>query len=130
MQLVSQYLKNQLHNLTTPSLYVLDAKNLKNTPYFTLSKTILLLLSKFQNIAFSCLGIVGLLLTLFLALKKQLQFKEDKLLLFISLSLGYTITVIGISAEQYDRLNVPNYALIIILSVLLYPKLKSLSKAK
>ena len=109
---------------------MLDAKNLKNTPYFTLSKTILLLLSKFQNIAFSCLGIVGLLLTLFLALKKQLQFKEDKLLLFISLSLGYTITVIGISAEQYDRLNVPNYALIIILSVLLYPKLKSLSKAK
>ena len=127
---INVYLKNQLHNLTTPSLYVLDAKNLKNTPFFTLSKTILLLLSKLQNIAFSCLGIVGLLLTLFLAFKKQLQFKEDKLLLFISLSLGYTITVIGISAEQYDRLNVPNYALIIILSILLYPKLKSLSKAK
>jgi hypothetical protein len=124
--LVKIYIANQTHNLTTPSLYVHDAKNINKTAYFNTSKVLLLWGSKLQNIVFTLLGIASILSVLILALRRKLNFKEDQLLLFITLSLSYTLSVIGISAEQYDRLNVPNYALIIILAVLVWSKINTL----
>ena len=122
--LFSTYLGNELENLIMPSLYIKNAENINNTAIFESSKTTFYWLSHFQNVGFSILGLCSIILTFVLWLKKKIVFKQDKIILFLAMTLLYTMLVMGISADQYDRLNIPNYAMILILATMVIRRLR------
>lgn len=125
LAMLSIYGNNLYEHLIMPTLYVKDAKNIKETRLFPIAKNGFYWLSHFQNTGFSILGILSIFFSVLLILKKRVQWQEDKLMIFLTLTLSYTILILGLSAEQYDRLNIPNYAMIIILACIVIHKWKS-----
>jgi hypothetical protein len=106
---IRAYFDNLLENSKTGNGCISDLKNYKNRNDFTIWKSLMFDITKWQNRFFSLMAI---LLSAFFLLK---YYKRERLYFFIAFFITYIIVLSGISCGQGDRFHLVTFPFMILL---------------
>lgn len=106
---VKAYFDNLLENSKSGNACISDLKNYKNKNDFTVWKSLMFDITKWQNRFFTVLAI---LLSVFFLLK---YYKRERLYFFIAFFITYIIVLSGISCGQGDRFHLVTFPFAILL---------------
>jgi hypothetical protein len=110
VNLLKAYFLNILDNTKTPDDCITICRNIDGSGYFEPVKKAMIIISKYQNRLFTCIGCILAFYFFFRS------FKKPDIYTLISFYILYTIAISGISSQQGDRFHMVFFPFVIILA--------------